>query len=62
MSKARLMYASIWAYNIDKKPTLTVELDIGGKEIRISDMPVSNEMMKELVATFKRHLPKPEDI
>lgn len=56
MSKAVFYSAHIW------KDTLNVELIVAGKTIKLSDLPTSNELIKELTSLFKRHLPKPEDI
>lgn len=61
MSAALLKSAHLWVGQ-DRKPELSVRLEIKGKSVEINDMPVSNEMMRELVATFKRHLPKAEDL
>jgi hypothetical protein len=56
MSKAIFKRAHIYAN------TLTVELVINGKAIELHDIPVSNEIIKELTTLFKRHLPKLEEI
>jgi len=61
MSKARFYSAYISSWR-DGHPTMRIELEIGGKRIELSDLPCSNELIKELTATFKRYLPKPEDI
>lgn len=60
MSKAIFQSASIHTW--DKKPTATVQLIVDGKCVEIHDMPVSNELIKELTALFKRHLPKSEEV
>jgi len=60
MSKAIFHSAHISAW--DKNITASVNLIVGGKHVEIKDMPVSNEVIKELTALFKRHLPKMEEV
>lgn len=60
MSKAKFIYAHISTWG--EAPKVSVELEINGKRTEISGMPASNELIKELTALFKRHLPKAEDI
>lgn len=60
VSKAIFKYANINAYG--KTPEADITLEVNGKKVCLRDVPASNELIKELTALFKRHLPKMEDI